>query len=96
MPQGLQLFDVSGNRTLDVTDRITRYLGSFQTGTDNGSFSDQRLSQGVPFYQIVSEGEIGAVNFPSIMLSGTTFRWEFFTTGLYAPRTNSTVYYGVY
>lgn len=36
MPQGLQVFDENGNCTLDVTDNLTRIIGSFKTGQANG------------------------------------------------------------
>lgn len=50
MAQGLQCFDANGNMTLDVTDRLTRVLGEFNTGTFSGSLTDTNLSSGTPWY----------------------------------------------
>lgn len=36
MAQGLQVFDENGNCTLDVTDSLTRIIGSFKVERANG------------------------------------------------------------
>jgi hypothetical protein len=50
--QGLQCFDGEGNLILDVTDRLTRVLGEFDTGVVNGSLIDDGLRTGTPWYNI--------------------------------------------
>jgi hypothetical protein len=48
--QGLQVFDAGGTVVLDVTDRLTRVLGSFSTGTTSGSITDNNLASGTPWF----------------------------------------------
>lgn len=43
MPQGLQVFDERGNIILDISDRLTKVLGGFETHGRNGSIVDPRL-----------------------------------------------------
>lgn len=47
MPQGLQVFDEKGQCVLDVTDRLTRVLGTFSTGNnyDDTEYTNELLKQ---------------------------------------------------
>lgn len=92
MPQGLQIWDDSGVLKLDVTDRLTRVLGEFDTGTVNGSISDTNLSQGSPWY--ISPVPLGFVNEASFTVSFTlsSISWSFGSgTGI-----NRKITYGVF
>lgn len=46
MPQGLQVFDANGKCTVDITDRLTKYLGKFRTyaSQNEGIVVDERLT----------------------------------------------------
>lgn len=69
--QGLQVFDSNGSCILDVTDRLTRVLGEFETGTSDGSISDSNLASGQPWYiiQNTSNGRgYGYVHFSITLL----------------------------
>lgn len=79
MPQGLQCFDVNGNLILDITDRLTRVLGIFETGTSNGSLNDPNLANGAPWvykYHQISTDIYNARPI-NVYVTGTTIYWEF-------------------
>ena len=50
MPQGLQVFDGSGNCVLDITDRITKYCGSVKVNGTSGSLTNEMLREGDLWY----------------------------------------------
>lgn len=51
MPQGLQVFDASGNEILSVTDRISRVLGvTTITGGSAGSVTNAGFAGLTPFW----------------------------------------------
>ena len=43
VPQGLQVFDEKGNITLDLTDRLTKVLGTIEANGSNVSIHDKRI-----------------------------------------------------
>lgn len=97
MPAGMQVFRANGSLKIDITDSITRFLGSFETGTSAGQFVDSRLTTGRPFFQIVSIGYISAeFMMPEIRPAGDRFTWVFADNGLSTPNTSCTVLYGLY
>ncbi len=73
MPQGLQVWDASGNLVLDVTTRLPRILGSVQTGTSAGSVTHTGLSSGTPFYFATTMANFQ--NSPVGSFSGNVFSW---------------------
>lgn len=96
MPAGLQVFRANGTLKMDITTSITRYLGSFNTGTSDGQFVDSRMTSGRPFFQIISVGFIGNYMLPEITFGSDRFYWNFANNGLNTQKANSTVFYGVY
>lgn len=91
--QGLQVFDASGVIVLDVTDRLTRVLGSFYTGTANGSIVDNNLSTGIPWYfmrDVVDDTYLTSSLFVLFTSSGLSWAFE------NEPTRNTFVTYGVY
>lgn len=79
MAQGLQCFDASGNLILDVTDRLTKILGSFTTGIVAGSLVDANLALGTFWYVMNPYVAGGNYNFLDkqwlVSCSGTTLSW---------------------
>lgn len=74
MPQGLQVFDSSGNMILSTTDRLSKVLGIVDvTAALSGSAYFSMLTQGTP-YAILGQTE-GAGGFLRYSFSGTTFNW---------------------
>ena len=94
MAQGLQCFDNNGNKVLDVTDRLTRVLGTFDTGTSNGSISDTNLANGIPWYITQNSAEAkwyGKAPF-SVNISSNNISWTFGDGTIVSRK----IIYGVY
>lgn len=94
---GLQIKNLAGQVILRITDRVTRLLGSLETGTNSGSFAVP-LPDGGSVFIIVdttngSAYSDGAV-FPVITISGNVITWTFDnrTTG----RVSLRLTYGIY
>lgn len=90
---GLRCRDLSGNIIFDTTTETTIYLGRFDTGTGNGSISDNRLYNGEPFVMPARRlNEITEVsNMPTIAIDGDRISW-WFEGG---DNSNLTMVYGV-
>lgn len=97
MPQGLQIRDANGNMILDITDRLTRVLGSFSTGTTDGSHTDAALSSGTPWLHATSSNPFN-VYVCKYTITGNTISWAFSNLGYIAAGSRQAEYviYGVY
>lgn len=97
MAYGLRVRDGStGAITLDVTDRITRFGGAFDTGTADGSVSIPMLSGGTPWFHVQdSDPFSGTSDSPNVTISGNAISWAFPAGSTYAKRSVH-VLYGVY
>ncbi len=84
----------TGAVILEYTDRITRTIGSFNTGTSNGSFSVS--VSGTAWFALMSPGQYGGdLSPPNISISGNTITWTFVQSAV-ASRIAVDVIYGVY
>jgi hypothetical protein len=73
----LKVWNASGVLILDLTDRITRYLGTFNVTTANtGTFTDSRLIGGAAWFHINN-----AFRAPRITFNATLgrFSWDWET-----------------
>ena len=103
MPTGMQIRDpVTLAPILDMTMAICRTLGSFETGTSDGSINIPALSTGEPFFVCtplvtVTGGQFGG-RLPVVIRSGTTISWQFIVAPGQGGRPNISVRvrYGVY
>lgn len=97
MAQGLQCWDANGNLTLDLTDRLTRVLGQFETGTTDGSITNEDLATGEPWFFCMSDNLVSS-NYEkdplTVTVNNTTISWAFDYIG--ADRVNKKFMYGVY
>ena len=80
MPQGLEVWDASGQQTLSLTDRMTRVFGSVMTWGANGSAYVGELTIYGAFWNIViptidSFWTKGCT--PDVVLSGGTLVWTY-------------------
>lgn len=92
---GLQTWDEYGNPMLRITDRITRFIGEFDTGTANGSHADDRLSLGTPFISVRDTKTFDEFSVPpTITYNGQQISWVF-STDQASPR-SVRIAYGVY
>jgi hypothetical protein len=94
MPQGLQVWDASGNLILDLTDRLGRILGiSTLTPPTDGSVINADFATGTPFWACVPVSS-GRAPVPNVSFSGTTLSWDFVAGISYGP--SYRLIYGVY
>lgn len=101
MPQGLQVWDANGNLIIDVTDRLTRVLGEFYTGTSNGSVTNPGLTTGTPWWIAIPTTNINVNNnnmakYLTFSVSGSTLAWSFGAVYPIQVAINHKVIYGVY
>lgn len=97
MPQGLQVWDASGNVVMDTTTWVSQVLGSFAlaAGHGAGSISDANLAQGRPYVIVLpAEGNKGSQAGGNpvanvVTVSGTTVSWN-------AAADACQVIYGIY
>lgn len=96
MAQGLQIFDASGNNTLDTTSGTMKILGNF-TGRVDTTVVSPLFSTETPFYIILPRKRYGH-EFISISFVGDTCRIvnNEFESSQGAPTIKYTVYVGVY
>ena len=100
MPQGLQVFDENGTLMVDVTTRLTKLLGKFETNGVNGSITDARLAghehwaaADYDVYPVLFDAEGTCVE-PKITRSGNVISWTY--AALPGRSVNHVFYYGVY
>ena len=101
MPSGFETFDGSGNLIISVTDRITKVLGSVDSGTSDGSVFVPGFSTGRPWVRAVaitngSPNELAA----NAYISGNSVIWYFVGPNDSPPpftvRRNTRITYGIY
>lgn len=97
MAQGLQVFDANGNIILDVTDRITKYLGSIRIAGTDGSVTVDGLGDGELWYYIKDYSiTIGLLTPPTITKNGDILSWAYnYPDTRYKPM-YITIVYGIY
>jgi hypothetical protein len=79
MRAGVEVFNESGALRLSITDRITRYIGTQFTGSNDGAIVAPALSLGTPWFLVTPNGSgsnTGRVE-PSVSITGTTLSWSF-------------------
>lgn len=97
MPQGLQLFNASGQMILDLTSDTFNILGSFDTTTANGSFTVPETITSPDILDVFTVGLNGFLANPNISISGNVISWSFDNISYIptASRSLNRVYYGV-
>jgi hypothetical protein len=76
MPAGMQIFDASGNRQLEISDRVFRLLTIAQVGTTTtGSISAPGLDTGTPMIQVITA--TGTRKAPNFTISGSNVNWDY-------------------
>ena len=94
MPQGLQIFDASGNTILDTNMKTGRVINVLTlTGSTNGSETNSALSTGTAFYMAVFLGGYSTF-MPIVSIVGNTISWTWPRTTLGAN--SYRLIYGVY
>lgn len=97
MSQGLQVFDSSGNLMIDITNRLTRYIGIVDTGANSGQLTNDALVGGDLWISVIGMGagtfnNSQPIEYPRIEKSGNTLTWSYST----AYKIQLIFAYGVY
>lgn len=98
MAQGVQCWDASGNIILDVTDRLTRVLGTVTTNKVNGSITDLNLLTGIPWFTQIIKSD--GTTIPArewwatfiVSVSGSELSWKYIYSNY---KLNYRIVYGV-
>ena len=79
MALGLQIWDSSGNNTLNVSDSLTKTIATFTTSTSNGSAVYADLAGGRPWVAAYREPTSSATQYGAalVSVSGTTVSWTY-------------------
>ena len=92
MAYGLRVWNASGQLTLDISDSLTRLLGSV-TVSGTGVLNVPGFSTGRPFYYVVDSVFGAQADYPPIpSISGNNLSW----TSQGSPSRPITIVYGVY
>lgn len=100
MSQGLQVFDENGKCVVDVTTRITKYLGEASTDDASGYIVNSALKEGdlwvVDLEQIFYGSAVyGKVyDIAEIQKNGDTLTWYYRNTG--GQKVGRRFIYGIY
>jgi len=86
----------NGAIILEITDRLSREVGSVYTGTSPGSFTVPMSIPGDVYFYVSSGTNIWLM--PEVVLSGRTISWSWAgASGSAVPsRAAATIVYGVY
>lgn len=77
MARGIQIFDESGNCIIDLTNKLTRILGSGRTNGTSGSLSDSNI-QGNNCWAIATNSYTDAIAIPPIFsTSNGVLSWTY-------------------
>ena len=108
VPQGLQVFDEDGNVVVDITERITKYLGSFTvpTDADSGTVANSEIGDGDLWYAMVIDSSTPSsvptggnviYSYPVITKGDGVLYWNYpHSQTSYYKRYGVTIHYGVY
>jgi hypothetical protein len=102
MPQGLNLFDASGNVILDSNFRAAKILGTVSATPGITTVNDSRLTLGTPFAFSRIEGSASIFDLFGINLQMASPAFAFSGSSLVITRSTTsataypcTVYYGI-
>lgn len=98
MPAGLQVFDANSNLILDISDTITRIIGSVDVASGaSGSVYSDALKTGRGWYYVFTRGTWGIANVPVVTFNQTTgiMSWSYPSSGS-SYNAAAWIIYGVY
>lgn len=81
---GFQVLNVNGTLKIDVSDNLTGFIATFETGTKDGEFllpdGKYRIWWGVTDVTGYDPFDYGNnYEIPNIMIEGNKFKWKFLT-----------------
>jgi hypothetical protein len=111
MPQGLQIWDTSGNSIFDVTTGLIKFLGTVTVGKDytgattSGTVTDSRFTSytaHTAFFANITSTPDQDYSEVEIVISGNTLTWTYpnptpeYSGGVLINRPNAFIVYGIY
>lgn len=97
MSAGIRLRDDAGNALLEITERMTQFLGSYNIAASQTSGSITVPTTGPNnqiWYYLLPNGRADAyTSSPEVTISGNTLSWQYLTAGTNVP---FTLLYGRY
>lgn len=100
---GLRVRDrTTGLVTVEITDRLTRVIGFFDSGGANSSINVPAFAMGAGWaavmeYQPAGQSQTNLYSYPVVLISGTTLSWSFPDyQGQSNTRVSCGIIYGVY
>lgn len=94
VPQGIQIFDESGNLTFDMSTNTTRILGYGETHGTDGSIVDSAITERT--WVIVTGTAANNTMIPLFTAVNGELSWHNFSPYLYSANGNVSFMYGVY
>lgn len=96
VPQGLQIFNESGDLVFDLSNQTTYVLGTGSTGTSNGSISNSKIVAGKTWVVVTSAAADALI--PIFTVSNGKISWDFYMSMSVSAvhKRNITFMYGVF
>lgn len=95
VPQGIQLFNSSGDLIFDLSTATTYVLGTGRTGTKNGSLSNSKIKAGRTWIAVTGTA-VDNAEIPVFSVSSGKISWKFKRVSTLTNIANVTFMYGVY
>jgi len=92
MTIGLYIWDEAGNLEISPETKITRVLGTVNTGTEPSAIAVPAFSGGTPFAAVTECAQ--SFRAPKLTISGTTLSWAWEALGT-GQRAAAQVVYGI-
>lgn len=104
VPQGLQVFDENGNVVVDITDRLTKVLGtaSIRPTTTAGTITNALINSNTTLWYVIANVEYSAsttsinadLELPVLTQTNGGVHWEYVNNSNY--KAGIDIIYGVY
>lgn len=96
VPQGIQVFNSSGELIFDLSNATTYVLGTGSTGTSNGSLSNSKIKAGRTWVVVTSAAADAFI--PRFTVANGKISWDFYMSASISAvhKRNITFMYGVF
>lgn len=95
VPQGIQIFNSSGDLIFDLSNATTYVLGTGSTGTSNGSLSNSKIKAGRTWIAVTGTA-VDNAEIPVFTVTGGKISWKFKRVSTLTNIANVTFMYGVF
>ena len=95
VPQGLQIFNSSGDLIFDLSNATTYVLGTGSTGTSNGSLSNSKIKAGRTWIAVTGTA-VDNAEIPVFTVTSGKISWKFKRVSTLTSIVNVIFMYGVF